>query len=444
MHDTPDAELLERFARSESEEAFAELVRRHIALVHSVALRHTENPQHAQEITQAVFIILSRKAASLGRKTVLSGWLYHTARLTAANFRRAESRRVSREQEAYMQSTLAEPSSDTIWLELAPHLDDAMEKLGATDRDAVVLRYFENKSLTEVGTALGMEERAAQKRVNRALEKLRKIFSKRGVTLTATLIASAVAANSVQAAPVGLAAAVTAAAAKGAVVGSSTMVLVKGALKLMAWTKAKTAILVGVAILLPSTVGLYIATKAVISKEHEVIFQKPFWTSAELLEKSQSAMIIRPHLGDQTIGGFSLPNGKCVWVNGTVRDLVALAYDWDRDRILMPTDLSDGQSNQGYDYLNSLPAGQDVALRKELRKQFGISAHKETRETEVHHLRVLRRRDGRGCADGGAPHRQTADRAWRPKPRRPDREFRALDPRSRAAGQDRVRPLRYR
>ncbi len=170
MHDTPDAELLERFARRDSEEAFAELVSRHIALVHSVAARHMENPQHAQEITQAVFIILSRKAASLGRKTVLSGWLYHTARLTAANFRRAEFRRISREQEAYMQSTLDEPSSDAIWLELAPHLDDAMEKLGATDRDAVVLRYFENKSLAEVGAALGMEERAAQKRVNRALE----------------------------------------------------------------------------------------------------------------------------------------------------------------------------------------------------------------------------------------------------------------------------------
>src|ERR1035437_6556802 len=83
MRDITDAVLLELFSRDESEEAFAELVRRHIALVYSVALRHTENPEHAQEITQAVFIILARKAASLVRKTVLSGWLYHTARLTA-------------------------------------------------------------------------------------------------------------------------------------------------------------------------------------------------------------------------------------------------------------------------------------------------------------------------------------------------------------------------
>ncbi|KAB2645886.1 MAG: sigma-70 family RNA polymerase sigma factor [Verrucomicrobia bacterium] len=248
MHDTPDAELLERFARNDSEQAFAELVSRHIALVHSVAARHTENPQHAQEITQAVFIILSRKAASLGRKTVLSGWLYHTARLTAANFRRAESRRISREQEAYMQSTLSESSPDSIWLELAPHLDDAMEKLGATDRDAVVLRYFENKSLAEVGTALGMEERAAQKRVNRALEKLRTIFSKRGVTLTATLIASAMAANSVQAAPVGLAAAITATAAKGTLISATITALVKGTMKTLTWLKIKFAASLGVPI----------------------------------------------------------------------------------------------------------------------------------------------------------------------------------------------------
>ncbi len=249
MHDTPDAELLERFARNDSEQAFAELVSRHIALVHSVAARHTENPQHAQEITQAVFIILSRKAASLGRKTVLSGWLYHTARLTAANFRRAEFRRISREQEAYMQSTLDEHSSDAIWLELAPHLDDAMEKLGATDRDAVVLRYLENKSLAEVGTALGMEERAAQKRVTRALAKLREIFSKRGVSLTATLIASAVAANSVQAAPVGLAAAVTATAAKGTLISATITTLVKGTMKTMTWLKLKFAVGAGVGII---------------------------------------------------------------------------------------------------------------------------------------------------------------------------------------------------
>ncbi len=250
MQDIPDAGLLERFARSGSEEAFAELVRRCLPLVYSAAFRHTANPQNAQEITQAVFIIFARKAASLGRRSVLSGWLYHTTRLTAANFQRAEFRRIHREQEAFMQSTLQESTPDAAWREVAPLLDEAMARLGATDRDAVVLRYFENKSLAEVGTALGVEERAAQKRVTRALEKLRKIFSKRGVTLTAALIASAVSANSVQAAPVGLAVTVTAAAAKGTAVAASITALMEGTMKMMTWLKLKFAAGVGVAVLL--------------------------------------------------------------------------------------------------------------------------------------------------------------------------------------------------
>ena len=172
MNESTDAELLARFAQGESEEAFAALVHRHIQLVHSVALRQTAHAHQAQEITQAVFVILARKARSLGSKTVLSGWLYHTARLTAANFQRSELRRIRREQEAFMQSTLDESSQETAWNELAPLLDDAMAQLRATDRDALVLRYFENKTLPQVGAALGVEERAAQKRVTRALEKL--------------------------------------------------------------------------------------------------------------------------------------------------------------------------------------------------------------------------------------------------------------------------------
>ena len=125
-----------------------------------------------------------------------------------------------------------------------------MDRLGEKDRNAIVLRFFENKNLREVGAALGASEDAAKMRVNRALEKLRKFFTKRGVTLSAAAIAGAVSANSVQAAPVGLAKTISAVAlAKGAAAGGSTLTLVKGALKIMAWTKAKTAIVVGVGIL---------------------------------------------------------------------------------------------------------------------------------------------------------------------------------------------------
>ncbi len=144
------------------------IVDRYVHLVHSVALRHTANPHHAEEITQAVFIVLARRAGALDRKTVLSGWLYHAARLTAANFLRSEQRRFRREQETFMQSTLEETQQGALWHELSPLLDGAMARLKQSDRDALVLRFFENKSLPEVGKALGVGERAAQKRVGRA------------------------------------------------------------------------------------------------------------------------------------------------------------------------------------------------------------------------------------------------------------------------------------
>ena len=155
MREVTDNDLLERFIRNESDEAFTSIVERYIDLVHSVALRHTANPHQAEEITQAVFIILARRAGSLERGTILSGWLYHTARLTAANFIRSEMRRSKREQEAFMQSSAEGPSSQPIWAEFSPVVDAAMARLPPADRDALILRYFENKSLREVGQALG-------------------------------------------------------------------------------------------------------------------------------------------------------------------------------------------------------------------------------------------------------------------------------------------------
>jgi RNA polymerase sigma factor (sigma-70 family) len=261
MPELDDIELLEQYARDHSEAAFATLVTRHVNLVYSTALRSVGNPHAAEEITQAVFIILAGKAQGLSRRTILSGWLYQTARLTAANFLRAEIRRQHREQEAFMQSLMNEPEPN-VWPQIAPLLDVAMAGLGEKDRNAVVLRFFENKSLGEVGRALGASEAAAKMRVNRALEKLRKFFSKRGIILPAALIAGAVSANSVHAAPVGLAITVTATAAKGSAAAASTLTLVKGALKLMAWTKMKSAAVAGAVVLLTTGTGV-VAVKTV-------------------------------------------------------------------------------------------------------------------------------------------------------------------------------------
>jgi len=254
MSELNDHELLAEFARSGSETAFAELVARHVNLVYSAALRFSGNPSSAEEITQAVFIILARKAGKLSPRIALSGWLYQTARLSAANFVKGEIRRQQREQEAYMQSTLNETDA-MAWAQIAPLLDEAMGHLGETDRTAVVLRFFENKTAAEVAHALQLTEAAAHKRVNRALEKLRKIFTKRGVTLSATLIAGVVSANSVQAAPVGLAVTVTAIAAQGASISATLTTLVKGTMQTMAWLKLKFAVGVGVAALLAGSVA---------------------------------------------------------------------------------------------------------------------------------------------------------------------------------------------
>jgi RNA polymerase sigma factor (sigma-70 family) len=250
MQDASDMDLLRQYADRNSEEAFAALVTRHLNMVFSAALRKTGNPNAAEEITQAVFIILARKAGKLSPRTVLSSWLYQTARLTAASFLRTEFRRARREQEAYMQSLSNETESE-VWPQIMPLLEDAMGRLGEKDRNAIALRFFEEKSFQEIGTAFGASENAAKKRVNYALEKLRKFFTKRGVSSTTAIIAGAISAHSVQAAPLGLAKSVTTLAlAKGATAGASTLTLIKGALKIMAWTKAQTAIVTGVVVLL--------------------------------------------------------------------------------------------------------------------------------------------------------------------------------------------------
>ncbi len=260
-----DMELVREFATRRSDAAFETLVSRHINLVYSVALRQVRDPHLAQEVAQAVFIILVRKAKSLGPKTILSGWLFRTAQYASADALKIQRRRQHREQEAFMQSILncggdapSQPTNEEAWAQISPLLDAAMLRLGEKDRNAIVLRYFENKNLREVGAALGASEDSARVRINRALEKLRKYFTKRGVMLSATVIATAVSANSVQAAPVGLAATISAAAVKSSAVAASTLTLVKGALKLMAWTKMKTAIIAGVVVLLAASVAPHI------------------------------------------------------------------------------------------------------------------------------------------------------------------------------------------
>ncbi len=256
MQPTDDSALLRQYVENHSDEAFAGLVTRHINLVYSVALRQVGNPHAAEEVTQAVFIILAKKAAQLRHDKALSSWLFQATRLTASNFVRSESRRHHREKEAYMQTVLEEAGSE-VWPRIAPLLDNAVAGLREKDRQAIVLRFYEGRNLREVGLALGASEDAAEKRVNRTLEKLRRYFSKRGVSSTTGIIAGAISANSVQAAPAALAKSVTTVAvANGAAASISTLTLTKITLIAM---KTKTIIATTIATVVILGAGVYLA-----------------------------------------------------------------------------------------------------------------------------------------------------------------------------------------
>jgi RNA polymerase sigma factor (sigma-70 family) len=220
---TSDLDLLRQFARENSQDAFAEIVRRHLNLVYSAALRQVRSPQLAEEIAQSVFADLARNANKLNSETILTAWLYAVARRTAIDATRKESRRQLREQIAVEMQNMN--ATQNHWTQIEPLLDDAMESLDETDRAAILLRYFENKNLREVGESLNISDDAAQKRVSRAVEKLGEFFSKRKITIGAGGLVVLISANAVQSAPIGLVATISATAAlAGTAVHTSTII----------------------------------------------------------------------------------------------------------------------------------------------------------------------------------------------------------------------------
>jgi RNA polymerase sigma factor (sigma-70 family) len=234
-----DGALLRQYSQSGSEEAFGELVRKHLDLVYSTALRTLAGDEHlARDVSQTVFIDLARKAASLSRRPELAGWLYTSTCFAAAKAVRSERRRQAREQAAELMTEGASVAENPDWDRLRQVLDSSMLELKQTDRQVLLLRFFQRNSLTEMAQKLGLNENAARMRVERALERLRGLLARRGITSTGAALALAIAQQAVTAAPAGLGAVITASTLAGAATTGAFSIL-----NLITLMKTKTIVL---------------------------------------------------------------------------------------------------------------------------------------------------------------------------------------------------------
>jgi RNA polymerase sigma factor (sigma-70 family) len=243
---TDGQKLLLDYAQNGSETAFRQIVDGYIDLVYSTAFRLVDRDAHlAQDVTQGVFADLARMAPRLAPEVMLGGWLHRHACFVARNTMRSERRRRAREQKALEMNALSDSSSPEAYAEIAPLLDQAIDQLGALDRAAIVLRFFEQKDLRSVGVVLGTSENTARMRVSRALEKLHALLRRRGIVSSAVVLETVLATNSVTAAPGGLASTIAGSALLSLAAGPGTTLTL---LKIMTLTKLKLSILGAVAV----------------------------------------------------------------------------------------------------------------------------------------------------------------------------------------------------
>lgn len=177
-----DHTLLQAFARRQCQRSFAALVERHGPMVYSAALRQVRRADLADDVTQAVFLVLAERAGQIGPAIVLAAWLHKTCRYVSLNALKMERRRAKYEQRAATMAPQRDRTSG--WAGLWPLLDESIDALGDPDRNAIVLRFLEQRSLAEIGKELGVSEDAAGMRISRALERLRAIVQRRGVGLS--------------------------------------------------------------------------------------------------------------------------------------------------------------------------------------------------------------------------------------------------------------------
>jgi RNA polymerase sigma factor (sigma-70 family) len=237
---TDSQQLLADYVRNGSEEAFRELVTRYLALVYSTAIRLVGDDTHlAEDVAQTVFIDLARKAHKLPADVMLGGWLHRDTCFVASKTMRSERRRQFRERHAVEMNSFQE-HSESDFRQIAPILDEVINRLGAEDRTAILLRFFEQRDFRSVSEALGSSEDAARMRVNRALKKLHSLLTHRGVTMSTAALATVLATETITAAPAGLAVTISSVALASAATGTTTTLTF---LKAMAMTKLQAGII---------------------------------------------------------------------------------------------------------------------------------------------------------------------------------------------------------
>jgi RNA polymerase sigma factor (sigma-70 family) len=274
MQETPDVQLLCAYVEGD-EAAFREIVSRHTDLVYSAALRQINSPDQAQDIAQGVFVDLVRKAREVGERLApnasLAGWLYRSTRFAVLNRLRDDHRRAKHERQA-MEQLITDSSPAPDWERIRPILDEAMAELSDDDRDAVVLRYFKNYDFQTVGRAIGLTDDAAQKRVSRAVERLREFFSKRGVATGASALVILISANAVQSAPLALATAIsTAVVLAGTTAHTSTAIV---ATKVIAMTTLQKAVIGATLFVAVGTVVFEVHRASRLREEYQILEQQ--------------------------------------------------------------------------------------------------------------------------------------------------------------------------
>ena len=258
-----DAELLREFVKHHSDAAFAGLVKNHVNLVYTAALRMVRDAALAEDVTQSVFIQLARKAPTIREGNALPGWLYRVTHFQAANAVRSEQTRRRLETEATMQT---QPEDNASWKHIESDLDEAMNALNAEEQNLVVMRFFQNQNWRDISAAVALSEDTVQRRVDRAVEKLRSFFARRGVAVSCAVIGMALSANAVQAAPAGLVSGLTAASLAQAAGANSS------------------GLLAGFKALLTKKVAIYLGATAAVGVSVAVVTttSKPLTTAAGL------------------------------------------------------------------------------------------------------------------------------------------------------------------